>query len=72
MEQQNVAVVTGAGSGVGRALVEAVERWTVERGVGEIRLGVLNGNEVAERFWEAGHYTDYIRTLRKLVPEARS
>lgn len=63
---------TTRGSGVGRALVEAVERWTVERGVGEIRLGVMNGNEIAERFWEAGHYRDYIRTLRKLMPEAQS
>lgn len=63
---------TTRGTGIGRALVEAVERWTVERGVGEVRLGVMAGNDVAERFWAAGHYNDYIRTVRKLVSEARS
>ena len=39
------------GSGVAHALYRKLERWMAGRGAHWIRLGVVQGNEKAERFW---------------------
>ena len=50
------------GRGVGRAVYEALERWVVGRGALWLRLGVVDGNARAERFWRA---QGYIETRRR-------
>jgi len=44
------------GRGVGRAVYEALERWMHGRGAQWLRLGVVDGNVRAERFWRAQGY----------------
>ena len=39
------------GSGVAHALYRRLERWMVEQGARWLRLGVVQGNVKAERFW---------------------
>ena len=39
------------GSGVAQALYRRLERWMVEQGARWLRLGVVQGNVKAERFW---------------------
>jgi ribosomal protein S18 acetylase RimI-like enzyme len=46
------------GSGVGRALVEAVVAWAVGRGCGRIVLSVTESNRSARRFYEACGFAD--------------
>lgn len=46
------------GSGVAGALYRMLETWVVEQGAHWIRLGVVRGNERAERFWEHRGYVD--------------
>lgn len=40
------------GSGDARALYDGLEAWTRENGAQWLRLGVVQGNRRAERFWE--------------------
>ena len=40
------------GAGVAQLLYEALERWARERGARWLRLGVVDGNTRAERFWQ--------------------
>jgi len=49
------------GRGVGRAVYEALEAWTRARGARWLRLGVVDGNARAERFWRARGYTEVRR-----------
>jgi GNAT superfamily N-acetyltransferase len=53
-------IVTGNvhGRGVGRAVYEALERWMRGRGAQWLRLGVVDGNARAERFWRAQGYAE--------------
>ena len=44
------------GSGAAQALYRKLERWMVERGARWVRLGVVQGNEKAERFWQRSGY----------------
>lgn len=39
-------------SGVLRALLDAAERWCAERGLGDMRLHSVSGDEVSEGAWE--------------------
>ncbi len=49
------------GRGVGRAVYEALEGWMRARGAQWLRLGVVEGNVRAERFWRAQGYTEVRR-----------
>lgn len=49
------------GRGVGRAVYEALEAWMRGRGARWLRLGVVEGNVRAERFWRARGYTEVRR-----------
>jgi GNAT superfamily N-acetyltransferase len=49
------------GRGVGRAVYEALERWMRGRGAQWLRLGVVDGNVRAERFWRAQGYVEVRR-----------
>jgi GNAT superfamily N-acetyltransferase len=49
------------GRGVGRTVYEALERWMRERGAQWLRLGVVEGNARAERFWRAQGYAEVRR-----------
>ena len=44
------------GSGVAHALYRKLEQWMFERGARWVRLGVVQGNEKAERFWLRSGY----------------
>jgi len=46
------------GAGVGRALLDAVERWARDRGSGRLALAVTERNEGARRFYEACGFVD--------------
>jgi len=56
-------IVAGSaqGGGVGRAAYEALEGWMRARGAQWLRLGVLEGNVRAERFWRARGYAEVRR-----------
>jgi GNAT superfamily N-acetyltransferase len=45
------------GSGDARCLHDGLEQWARDHGVRWLRLGVVQGNERAERFWIARGYT---------------
>ena len=58
------------GTGVGRALLDAAEAWTRERGYRFITLNVFENNAAARRLYERGGYRiDMLRYL-KLVRSA--
>jgi GNAT superfamily N-acetyltransferase len=44
------------GSGQAQLLYQGLERWAVSQGAAWLRLGVVQGNTRAERFWAAQHY----------------
>ena len=46
------------GTGVARRLFEHLERWAQERGAQWLRLGVVEGNARAERFWQRCGFAD--------------
>jgi GNAT superfamily N-acetyltransferase len=46
------------GKGIGRAAYGALEAWMRERGARWLRLGVIEGNVRAERFWQACGYVE--------------
>jgi GNAT superfamily N-acetyltransferase len=51
------------GQGVGAALMDAVERELARRGIGEIRLGVLAGNDGAMRFYQRRGMQTFVHAL---------
>lgn len=54
------AVVPGQrGTGIGRALLAAVEAEALKRGACKVTLEVLSGNEPAKRLYAANGYGDY-------------
>ena len=57
------------GLGIGRGLMQEAERIALARGVGHLMLGVLTGNESAERayarFGFRSYATDLIKPIRK-------
>jgi ribosomal protein S18 acetylase RimI-like enzyme len=55
------------GRGVGAELLRAVERWACRRGVGELRLAVMLGNDPARRLYERQGYVD--TGLREVLPD---
>lgn len=52
------------GTGIGRAVHDALASWMRARGARWIRLGVVVGNVKAERFWERMGYREVRRRLR--------
>jgi GNAT superfamily N-acetyltransferase len=55
------------GHGVGRALLDAVDEWTRERGYRFVTLNVFAGNERARRVYErAGYSVDAIKYLKEV------
>ena len=61
----------GEGHGVGRALLDAVERWSAARGYRFITLNVFDGNQRARGVYErAGYGPDTVRYLKELRPAA--
>ncbi|HEX5014904.1 MAG TPA: GNAT family N-acetyltransferase [Candidatus Limnocylindrales bacterium] len=69
-----VSVVEGyRGHGIGRALIEHVERWAADHGIERMILTVSEANEGAIRLYHAMGYRDYDRTmLKRLRPGADS
>ena len=58
---------TAEGRGVGRALLEAVDEWTRQRGFRFVTLNVFGGNERARRVYEkAGYSVDAIKYLKEV------
>ena len=51
--------------GVLTALLERIEQWFKQRGVGAAQLLVVVGNIEAERAWEARGYRPYMERMRK-------
>jgi GNAT superfamily N-acetyltransferase len=51
------------GRGTARTVYNALESWMRERGARWVRLGVVEGNRRAERFWENMGYVDVRRRL---------
>lgn len=51
------------GKGAAREMYDALEAWMRERGAQWIRLGVVAGNERAERFWEKMGFVEVRRRL---------
>ena len=54
--KDKVVVVTGAASGIGRALVDAAEKWAVAQKVSEVRVRSNVVRERARRFYESIGY----------------
>ena len=65
-----VSVVAGfRGRGIGRALIEHLERWAAARGVERMILNVSEANEGAIRLYHDLGYRDYDRAmLKRLAP----
>jgi ribosomal protein S18 acetylase RimI-like enzyme len=59
----------GEGCGVGRALLEAAERWAVEQGYPWLTLHVFEGNDRARKVYEQVGYTvEWTRMLKRIGP----
>ncbi len=58
------------GRGVGRRLIGEAERLTRERGLPRLAIGVLAGNEGAERTYRAAGFAPYMLTLMKRMDGA--
>jgi ribosomal protein S18 acetylase RimI-like enzyme len=59
----------GEGRGVGRALLEAAERWAVEQGYPWLTLHVFEGNDRARKVYEQVGYTvEWTRMLKRVGP----
>jgi GNAT superfamily N-acetyltransferase len=59
------------GKGVARAVYEALEDWMRESGARWIRLGVVQGNERAERFWSRQGFHE-VRIRQAAEPDGRT
>jgi GNAT superfamily N-acetyltransferase len=57
------------GRGVFRALLAAAERFAVARGATRIMIGVLAGNDAAERAYRASGFRPYAMELSRDLPE---
>lgn len=55
------------GLGIGRGLMQEAERIAIARGVGNLMLGVLTGNESAERAYARFGFTSYATDLIKPI-----
>jgi ribosomal protein S18 acetylase RimI-like enzyme len=64
----DIAVTPAAeGRGVGRALLEASERWAEERGYPWLTLHVFEGNDRARRLYEKmGYEPEWTRMLKRV------
>lgn len=64
----NLAVARESeGQGVGRALLDHVERWARDHGIREVVLDVFAGNQRAIAFYERqGYRSDHIRMAKPL------
>ena len=62
-----VALITGASKGLGRALIEGCEVWARERGHKLLTVGVLAKNPAAIRSYEGAGFTPYGITLRRYL-----
>jgi GNAT superfamily N-acetyltransferase len=51
--------------GIGAALLRQAEAWALERGIGQIELGVWEFNATAQRLYERMGYATVRRTLHK-------
>jgi GNAT superfamily N-acetyltransferase len=61
-----VSVVDGwRGHGIGRALIEHLERWAADHGIERMILTVSEANEGAIRLYHAMGYRDYDRMMLK-------
>ena len=59
----------GEGKGIGRALLEAAERWAEDAGYPWITLHVFEGNDHARRVYEkVGYLPEWTRMLKPLRP----
>ena len=69
----DIAVTPAAeGRGVGRALLEASERWAEERGYPWLTLHVFEGNDRARRLYERmGYEPEWTRMLKRVRPPGR-
>ena len=66
-----VSVVDGwRGRGIGRALIEHLERWAAGRGVERMILNVSEANEGAIRLYHSMGYRDYDRAMLKALAPA--
>ena len=61
------------GKGVNKKIVEALESWSLSRGVTEMQLEVYSDNAAAIRAYEKAGYRGAILTMRRelTLPEAR-
>ncbi len=58
-----------AGKGIGRALMEATERWARERGFGRVELAVFANNRRARAFYEhLGYRAETMRYVKEATP----
>lgn len=55
------------GQGVGRALIEACEAWSTERGHKVLTIGVLVRNTRAHAVYRSAGFDDYVTLLRKYL-----
>jgi GNAT superfamily N-acetyltransferase len=53
------------GKGVNRQILDALEKWTIDRGIWEIRLEVYKDNLAAVRAYEKSGFTANILEMRK-------
>ncbi|MEZ4332072.1 MAG: GNAT family N-acetyltransferase [Myxococcota bacterium] len=51
--------------GIARRLVEAAQRWVVERGVARVEIQVAHGNAEGQAFWRAMGYGPLMDVLHK-------
>ena len=62
----NIFVVdTHRGGGVGMQLVAAFEQRCAAIGIDEVRLGVVSGNALGERFWDAAGFVPVSVSMKK-------
>jgi ribosomal protein S18 acetylase RimI-like enzyme len=61
----------GEGRGVGRALLEAGERWARERGYRLVTLNVFRDNERARALYERAGYVAEITKFTKVIDPSR-
>lgn len=61
---------SAAGKGIGRALMEATERWAREKGFGRVELAVFASNRRARAFYEhLGYSAETMRYVKALSGE---